>query len=167
MRPCPRIGTATLACLVALVSLVSCATPRRFPLEMVAEDSGAVLFRAEVTEGATFTVRFLHSYDRAFFAEHYAVDRTGQILFTHMTFKSNLNGGGFRYTDFHLRDDGVGEIRNIDEPVDSVRFMVGYRDLANHTLVIAGEEYPVVNYAEPGTIVSVRVRRSPTPEPAL
>jgi hypothetical protein len=127
----------------------------------VETDTGRVAFSVPVEVGEPFTLWFLHSYDRAFFAEHYRVEGPGRIRLTHMTFKSNLNGGGFEYTDFHLRADGVGELRNIDELRSEAHFMMGSPDLANHTLILRERRTELVRYAEPGTLVSLRV--SPTP----
>jgi hypothetical protein len=81
----------------------------------VETETGRVAYSVSIMPGEAFTLWFLHSYDRAFFAEHYRAEGPGRICLTHMSFKSNLNGGGFEYADFHLRKDGVGELRNINE----------------------------------------------------
>ena len=129
-----------------LLTLVLCATatPAAEPglvLNLVETDTGRVALSVPIAPGEAFTVWFLHSYDRAFFAEHYRALAPGRILLTHMTFKSNLNGEGFEYHDFHLRPDGVGELRNINEPRGEVHFMMGSPDMANHTLILRGRAH--------------------------
>lgn len=130
-------------------------------LNLVETDTGRVALSVPIAPGEAFTVWFLHSYDRAFFAEHYRALASGRILLTHMTFKSNLNGEGFEYHDFHLRPDGVGELRNINEPREEVHFMMGSPDMANHTLILRGERIRLVNYVAPRTLVSFRVCHAP------
>lgn len=148
-------------CLCAFLWLVFSATPAfaqtALQLELVKTLTGEVAFTAPIKAGEPFTIWFLHSYDRVFFAEHYRVLGKGRIELTHMTFKSNLNGGGFEYTDFHLRKDGVGELRNINEQLDRVHFMQGSPDMANHTLILRGKRIRLVDYVEPGTLVDLEV----------
>lgn len=130
-------------------------------LNLVESDTGRVALSLPIGPGEAFTLWFLHSYDRAFFAEHYRALGPGRILLTHMTFKSNLNGEGFEYHDFHLRPDGVGELRNINEPRREVHFMMGSPDMADHTLILRGERIRLVNYVAPRTLVSFRVAQAP------
>ena len=150
---------AALASLLALV--LALAGPARaegeLRLAVVETDSGRVAFSLPVAPGEDFTLWFLHSYDRAFFAEHYRALAPGRILLTHMTFKSNLNGEGFEYPNFHLRPDGVGELRDINEPRSEVHFMMGSPDMANHTLILRDHRTPLTRYVNPGTLVSLRV----------
>ncbi|MCB2227899.1 MAG: DUF1850 domain-containing protein [Desulfarculaceae bacterium] len=164
--PRPWAGAARslarrLACLAGAALLVLlCAAPSpgaMLSLNLVETDTGRVAMSLPIKPGEEFTVWFLHSYDRAFFAEHYQALAPGRILLTHMTFKSNLNGEGFEYHDFHLRPDGVGELRNINEPRGEVHFMVGSPDMANHTLIFRGKRIPLLNYVAPRTLVSFRI----------
>lgn len=166
--PSPRGGGAPAAawwlaaCGLALAALAAWQLLRPAPcLELRREPGGERLACFPAAEGQAFTLWFLHSYDRAFFAEHYRLEPEGRILLTHMTFKSNLNGGGFEYSDFHLRPDGVGELRNINEPRARVRFMQGSPDLANHTLILAGRRLPLVRFARPGDLVYLQPALAP------
>ncbi|MBU1276956.1 MAG: DUF1850 domain-containing protein [Proteobacteria bacterium] len=156
-----------LAGALVLTALCVTAAPGAGPalvLNLVETDTGRVALSVPVSPGEAFTVWFLHSYDRAFFAEHYRALAPGSILLTNMTFKSNLNGGGFEYHDFYLHPDGVGELRNINEPREEVHFMMGSPDMANHTLILRGERIRLVNYVSPGTLVSFRVCHAPRKE---
>ena len=151
-----RLLLAWLLCF-GLLGPVSVAAGEALRLDLVETDTGKVAWSTPVRAGDPFTLWFLHSYDRAFFAEHYRVVGPGRILLTHMTFKSNLNGGGFEYSDFHLRPDGVGELRNINEPRPEVHFMMGSPDMANHTVIVHGRRTELVRFVRPGTLVSLVV----------
>ena len=153
------------ACLCALLVLAfwlkPCPAQTQLRLELVKTLTGEVALSVPIQAGERFSVWFLHSYDRAFFAEHYKALGQGRIRLTHMTFKSNLNGGGFEYDDFHLRKDGVGELRNINKHLDRVHFMQGSPDMANHTLILRGKRIRLVDYVEPGTLVDFKVSAAP------
>ena len=110
-----------------------------------------------LSPGDRFSIWFLHSYDRAFFQENYQIDAHHHILLRDMTFKSHLNGGGFSYPNFRLRADGVGELREINEQRETVEFMMGSKDLANHTLLWKGEKIELSNFFEAGEIITLRV----------
>jgi hypothetical protein len=105
----------------------------------------------------------MHSYDRAFFAEHYKALGPGKILLTHMTFKSNLNGEGFEYTDFHLRPDGVGELRNINRQIEKVHFMMGSHDMADHTVIRGKIRTRLAERIQPGALVDLKIEDTPCP----
>ena len=156
-----RGRSLTCAVLGALLLLACWPQPSlaqtQLKLDLVKTLTGEVAYSVPIKAGEAFTIWFLHSYDRAFFAEHYKAMGKGRIRLTHMTFKSNLNGGGFEYTDFHLRKDGVGELRNINKDVDRVHFMQGSPDMANHTLILRGKRIRLVEYVEPGTLVDLKV----------
>lgn len=164
-RPSFRGGAAGRrlcgACLCALVLLAFCLQPAfaqtTLQLKVLKTLTGEEALSIPIKAGESFTVWFLHSYDRAFFAEHYQALGPGRIRLTHMTFKSNLNGEGFEYSDFHLRKDGVGELRNINQELKRVHFMQGSPDMANHTLILRGKRIRLVEYVEPGTLVDLKV----------
>jgi hypothetical protein len=110
-----------------------------------------------ILSGARFSIWFLHSYDRAFFQENYEIDSHHQIILRDMAFKSHLNGSGFVYPHFHLRPDGVGELKEINEPREKVEFMMGSKDLANHTLLWKEERIELSHFFRFGEIIQIRV----------
>ena len=110
-----------------------------------------------ISSAARFSIWFLHSYDRAFFQENYEIDSCHQMFLRDMTFKSHLNGEGFAYPHFHLRPDGVGELREINEERNQVEFMMGSKDLANHTLFWKEGRIELSKYFEAGEIITIRV----------
>ena len=74
-----------------------------------------------------------------------------------MTFKSHLNGGGFAYPHFHLRPDGVGELKEINERRNRVEFMMGSKDLANHTLFWRERRIELAQFFQTGEIIQIQV----------
>ncbi len=110
-----------------------------------------------ISSGDQFSVRFLHSYDRAFFQENYEIDSHHRILLKDMVFKSHLNGGGFAYPHFHLRPDGVGELKEINEWRNPVEFMMGSKDLANHTFLWKEDRIELSHFFRCGEIIQIRV----------
>lgn len=110
-----------------------------------------------LSSGDRFSIWFLHSYDRAFFQENYQIDAHHRIVLKDMTFQSHLNGAGFSYPNFYLRADGVGELREINEQREQVAFMMGSKDLANHTLLWKGEKIELSNFFQAGEIITLRV----------
>lgn len=112
-----------------------------------------------VSSGDRFSIRFLHSYDRAFFQENYSVSSDAKILLHDLTFKSHLNGGGFAYPNFHLRSDGVGELREIHEAREKIQFMMGSKDLADHQLLFKGKTYRLSDRIKPFEIVEIRLEK--------
>jgi hypothetical protein len=110
-----------------------------------------------ISSGARFSIWFLHSYDRAFFQENYEIDSRHQIILRDMAFKSHLNGSGFAYPHFHLRADGVGELKEINEPREKVEFMMGSKDLANHTFIWRDERIELSHLFRFGEIIQIRV----------
>ena len=121
-------------------------------------DSGKVLLKLEVKPGTDFSIWFLHSYDKAPFEEHYRVLGDGYILLTHMTFKSSLNGQGFALGTYHAKPGGSAELADINQKNDQVIFRLGSPDLANHALMIDGRRVRLLDYANAGTLLCLRVR---------
>ncbi|NWF91883.1 MAG: DUF1850 domain-containing protein [Syntrophaceae bacterium] len=112
-----------------------------------------------VSSGDHFSIWFLHSYDRAFFQENYEIDTSHEILLTDMVFKSHLSGGGFVYPNFHLRPDGVGELKEIKRRMARVEFMMGSKDLANHKLLWKRGKVDLSDFFEAGEIIHIQVVR--------
>jgi hypothetical protein len=130
-----------------------------YRLEVSSLGRSKVPLSLPVSSGDRFSIWFLHSYDRAFFQENYEIDSTYQILLKDMIFKSHLNGAGFAYPNFRLRRDGVGEMREINEKRKRVEFMMGSKDLANHTLFWKGEKIELSRFFQFGEIVQIRVTK--------
>jgi len=119
-------------------------------------ESTTPFLRLAIEPGAEFSVWFFHSYDRAFFEEHYQLKQDGRIVLTHMTFKSNLNGQGFEFGTYRSRPDGSAELADINMDVPEISFRLGSPDLANHTLFIGNRRIRLLDYAETGDMICIR-----------
>ena len=153
-----RIFSGAVLALLLLLGIGCGTTHRQLFLEVAECDSDKVLLRRKTQPLSEFSVRFLHSYDRSFFEEHYRVLATGNILLTHMTFKSSLNGQGFAMGSYRARPDGSAELADIDQELEKVFFRLGSPDLANHTLTIGGRTLRLLDYAQAGDLLCIRVR---------
>jgi hypothetical protein len=142
---------------IGLLGFLIWALRPAYYLEVKSLSRPEVPLRFSLSSGDRFSIWFLHSYDRAFFQENYQIDTHHHILLSDMVFKSHLNGGGFSYPNFRLRADGVGELKAINERRDQVEFMMGSKDLANHTLLWKGEKIELSNFFQAGEIITVRV----------
>ncbi len=109
-----------------------------------------------INPGAEFSVWFFHSYDRAFFEEHYHLQQDGRIVLTRMTFKSCLNGQGFELGTYRPRPDGSAELADINMDIPKILFRLGSPDLANHTLFIGNRRLRLLDYAEAGDMICIR-----------
>jgi hypothetical protein len=131
---------------------------RGMRLEVAECDTGKVLLQEEVQPGAEFSIWFFHSYDRAFFKEHYRVVDKDKIVLNRLTFKSLLNGQGLVAGTYHAKPDGSAELSDIHQEFETVIFRLGSPDLANHTLVIDGRRLRLLDYTEAGTLICIRVQ---------
>ncbi len=154
-----RRGVALLAAVFILIALAGWRWQHaRLHLAVVECDSDIVLLSMDVRAGTEFTIHFLHSYDRAYFEEHYRVLGAGRILLTHMTFKSTLNGEGFELGTYRSRPDGSAELADINQEIGQVNFRLGSPDLANHALLIHGQRIRLLDYAPAGDLLCIRVQ---------
>jgi hypothetical protein len=154
-----RKGSLLLAMIigVGLAGVLLWAFYPVYRLEVSSLGKAKVPLSLPISSGDRFSIWFLHSYDRAFFQENYEIDHHHQIILRDMAFKSHLNGGGFAYPHFHLRPDGVGELKDINERRNPVEFMMGSKDLANHTLFWRAKEIELARFFQSGEIIQIRV----------
>lgn len=148
-----------IAVILLLCCFAGCGSVHpRMLLEVVECDSEKILLRQAAQPGTLFSVWFLHSYDRAFFEEHYRVIGEDRIVLTHVTFKSPLNGQGFVSGTYRSKPDGSAELSDINEEFEKVIFRLGSPDLANHALLIDGNHLRLLDYADAGALLWIRVK---------
>jgi hypothetical protein len=126
-------------------------------LEVRIQGTSAPLISLEAETGMRFFVQFLHSYDRAFFQEHYRVEDSGRIILIHMRFKSCLNGQGFESGTYRALPDGSAELAGIDKAIEEITFRLGSADLADHILVVGERTFRLLDYAEAGDLLCIRL----------
>jgi hypothetical protein len=157
MKKRKRIQRGLIFSSVAIVVVLLWAFWPAYRLEVSSFGRSKAPLSLPISSGNRFSIWFLHSYDRAFFQENYEIDSHHQIILKDMTFKSHLNGGGFAYPHFHLRPDGVGELKEINERRNRVEFMMGSKDLANHTLFWRGGRIELARFFQTGEIIQIQV----------
>lgn len=157
MKKTKRIQRRLIFSGVTLAAVLLWAFCPAYRLEVSSLSRGKASLSLPISSGDRFSIWFLHSYDRAFFQENYKIDHDHQIILRDMVFKSHLNGGGFAYPHFHLRPDGVGELKGINERRNPVEFMMGSKDLANHTLFWRAKEIELSRFFQTGEIIQIRV----------
>ena len=156
-----RLAWAAVAVMAAILAGWHLLTPE-LRLEVYGPgDPERPLLSLPARPGQDFSVWFLHSYDRAFFEEHYRLLGPGRILLTHMTFKSSLNGQGYDLGAYRARPGGVGELADINQRLAEVSFMLGSPDLANHSIIIDGRRVRLLDHAHTGDILRLRAVASP------
>lgn len=126
-----------------------------YRLEVSRYETGMPLVHLNARAGMDFSVRFHHSYDRAFFREHYRLGPQGLLVLTRMTFKSTLNGQGFAMGTYRTLPDGSAELADINQPLERIVFQLGSPDLANHTLILGHREVRLLDYAQPGDLICI------------
>jgi len=158
MRPGKRkkLKWAGLGCTGTIIAVVLVLLTSEQHLVVYRWETVDPLFKVQVRSGTEFSLWFLHSYDRAFFQEHYRLEKGGRIVLTRMSFKSCLNGQGFEEGVYRTKPDGTAELCGIDRQIPEIRFRLGSPDLANHTLIIGSRRIPLLNYAEAGEIIGIR-----------
>jgi hypothetical protein len=142
---------------IVLVVLIGAGLMTPQPLlEVCREGTSSPLLRLEAERGMEFSVQFLHSYDRAFFQEHYRLEDSGRIILSHMRFKSCLNGQGFEMGMYRPLPDGSAELSGIDKELEKITFRLGSADLADHALVVGKRTFRLLDYAEAGDLLCIR-----------
>lgn len=151
-----KLKWAGLGCTGTIIAVVLVLLASEQHLVVYRWETTAPLFKVQARSGTEFSLWFLHSYDRAFFQEHYRVEKGGRIVLTRMSFKSCLNGQGFEEGVYRTKPDGTAELFGINREIREIRFRLGSPDLANHTLIIGGRRIPLLKYAEAGDIICIR-----------
>ncbi len=125
-------------------------------LRLENDETHAPLFWIPVKGNESFSLGFRHSYDKAMYIGNFRL-AGNEIIFTGITFQSDLNGQGFITTKHVVIEEGWGKIQGLHIKMASIPFLMGSPDEANHTLVIHNRTYFLTRYVEPGTPVAFRV----------
>ncbi|MCB2188035.1 MAG: DUF1850 domain-containing protein [Deltaproteobacteria bacterium] len=153
-----------LSLLLLLGAPAAAAGGQPYVLGVYAEDEAAPRLTIPVRVGSSLTVTFLHSYDRANFAEHYTVKGHQGFLLTNMTFRSMLNGEGFELGRYQAHTDGSAELADINQSVPEICFRLGSPDLANHRLIVDGRTYRLLDYLPPLTLLYLKITTGDAPQ---
>lgn len=121
-------------------------------LQLIEKDSGEILRSFPIKNGEEFTVFFIHSVEKSPWHEIYYVKNDNEIYLKETRFYSY--GAGLPSTTNHdfSFDDGSMKITNYNTKMKDLVYKVG-AVIADHTIVIRGEEYHLNEITEPSTSV--------------
>jgi len=164
LRRVPK-GSLFYGKLLLLFSLVAWAfllSSHHVFLLMENNETQVPLFWLKARSNRSFSLSFKHSYDKAMYIEHYKINGSKGFVLTGITFRSDLNGQGFIFSNPKYLANGWGSFQKLHEVMANISFMMGSPDQANHTLTIKGKRFLLTKYAPPGTpvrLVAVNARR--------
>lgn len=110
-----------------------------------------------VSKKDRFAIQFLHSYDRVYYRDMFLIKGMRAIIHVESGGRSNLNGQGFFYENFAIKEDGTWEITAIDKTVEEVTFIMGSRSDANHKLLFKDEVFCLSELIPAGTTLKILV----------
>lgn len=144
--------TGFITGLLFLLFVVSCKT--HFCLQIIDGQSGSVVKNIRIGQGETFTVKFIHSVEKAPIFESFYIDREGRIILKDVKFKKiGVGYGRYLPTRYPLEQrNGWYYMSNINVPA-TLTYRVGY--VANHTLVVRGYDYPFAEFVPPGDLLKI------------
>ncbi|MBP1714889.1 MAG: hypothetical protein H6Q42_3092 [Deltaproteobacteria bacterium] len=145
------VGISVLALILFLCQPVS-------RLIVRSEESPRWLLTIPLNLPEEVTIQFLHSYDRGFVWEHYAIDARRTILLSGLTLQSFLNGQGFVGGEATI-EGGLGRVRHINRPMEKISFFLG--SIADHHLIIAQKSYRLLSLAGSGDVVVITAEEKP------
>jgi hypothetical protein len=120
---------------------------------------GRVYYCLPVRPEITFSVEFLHSYDRLPCWDLYQVGRDGTLIYRRTGGRSMLNGQGFFYGGFRILPGGTWEIDGIDETRESILFFMGSKGDADHRLILTGRTIKLSEKIDAGRIVKMSIQQ--------
>ena len=144
--------TGLMIALNFLVLVVSCRTS--YYLEIIDGQSGSIVKRILIDEGEIFTIKFIHSVEKAPIFESCYIDLKGRIVLKEVKFKKiGVGYGKYLPTLYPLEQrSGWYYMSNINVPA-KLAYRVGY--VANHTLVVRGKHYPFSELVPPGDLLKI------------
>ena len=131
-----------------------------YPVLRVANVKKAeLLFCARMAEGEEFVLSFIHSVNKRPVYDTIRVDGN-HFLIVKSRFDSFGAGMPEASIDgMQLRFDKDGWLEWIvNRPVPEITLFVGW--VANHSLHVRGQEFPLTDWVDPGTLISLRIQRA-------
>lgn len=136
-----------------------CAVPL-FPCLVIRDTlTHRLLWSGAITENTTFGIRWTHSIHRSRIEEQYRI-QGGQIVLTEMSFhdygigmENQLAAG-----EELVISDGAFHIRRMNRSFPALHLFIG-QVRANHTLLFAGQEFPLASIDEPGASITIQAEK--------
>lgn len=153
-----RLFPAVLLVVLAGACLFVFQRPTLLVLEVTAPGTGEVLLCAQVNQGDTCVMSFVHSVNKRpvydtwrFEADHIVIVKSRFDSFGAGMPESSTDEG-----TLSILEDGWLEW-TVNRPVPEVIVRVGR--VANHTLLLKGRELPLADLAEPGSALGFKARK--------
>jgi len=125
-------------------------------LQLIEKDSGKILKSFPIKNGEEFTVYFIHSVERTPWYEIYYIKNDNEIYLKETIFYSY--GAGLPSTTKHdfSFDNGGMKISNYNIKMNDLIYKIG-AVIADHVIVVRGEEYHLNKITKPSTSVLFQV----------
>jgi hypothetical protein len=133
--------------------------PWHIVLRVTAVKSGQVVLCARMGEGEEFTLSFIHSVNKRPVYDTLRVARDHLLIVKsrYDSFGAGMPENSTPEGSLRVGPDGWLEW-TVNRQVPEVRFFVGW--VANHTLSLKGRDIVLTRLVEPGTSLSIRVRKA-------
>ncbi|MCR2805476.1 DUF1850 domain-containing protein [Paenibacillus soyae] len=121
---------------------------------------GRIVFQSPVDEGSRFSLLYIHSIHRTPVEELFFINDKGQIVLDAMLFESYGVGmpTSLEGVETLRMDDGKMRIEGIGRTLHSFELRIG-QVLADHRLLLRGDEIPLASLSKPGSAVRIEVGR--------
>ncbi|RIX52054.1 DUF1850 domain-containing protein [Paenibacillus nanensis] len=129
-------------------------------LSVTQVSDGQVVFQSPVHPGSRFTLTYIHSIHRTPVEEIFFVNENKQMVLDAMVFESYGVGmpTSLEGEETFRMADGKMRIEHIDRTLDTFELRIG-QVIADHKLLLRGEEIPLSALSEPGSAVRFEIDR--------
>ena len=144
---------------LGLLAVFFCFYPFFSVLKIIVVKTGRDLLCTRVSDREEFTLSFIHSVNKRPVYDTIRVDGN-HFLIVKSRFDSFGAGMPEASIDgMQLRFDKDGWLEWIvNRPVPEITLFVGW--VANHSLHVRGQEFPLTDWVDPGTLISLRIQRA-------
>lgn len=145
--------------LLLLLLCYACQT-NDFNLSIIDTRSGAIIKRFPMKDGDEFVVKFIHSVVKEPVYESFRIDTRGTIFLKQVKFrKIGVGYGKYIPTVYPLKViDGWYYMNPNVEVRAPIKYRVGF--VAQHTLVVGGEDHLFSKWVEPGEGLGILVEKA-------
>ncbi len=123
------------------------------------ENSGKVIAYVKVDENARFHIQYTHSVHHTPVKETYKINENKEIVQTELAYKNFAIGMPSNATgeEKFVEKDGTYYITNMNRIFPYIDVRIG-QIIANHTLILNNDEFPLDQVVEPGSWIRLKVQ---------
>ncbi|WP_408008704.1 DUF1850 domain-containing protein [Pseudalkalibacillus sp. A8] len=152
--------TKALASLIVLIGLILIVfIPYGNVLTITFENTGNVMAYVNVDKDTRFHIKYIHSVHRTPVKETYEINDKKEIVQTELEYENFAIGMPSNATgeEKFIEKDGTYYITNMNRIFPAIDIRIG-RVIANHTLVMDQEEFPLDQAVAPGSWIRLNVQ---------